>query len=111
MLVLKTKFRSTPRGVKIVSKKDRKEMIDALEKLCYTNLKSQLAEVITKIYEKEYGDRYEANKELLAANTSAYVNGDAGIGLGLLGKIADRVGFTCVFQVKFPSRESTLILE
>lgn len=107
MIVLKTKFRPTPRGIKIVSKKDRKELVDTLEKLCHNKTGLSLKELMIEITERDYS----VKNEFLEQNIEAYVSCKAGIGLTLLGKLSERIGFTCVFQVKFPSKESTLIIE
>lgn len=107
MIVFKTKYRPTPRGVKIISKKDRKELVDTLEKLCHNKTGLSLKEILIEITERDYS----VKNEFLEQNIEAYINCSAGIGLTLLGKIAERVGFTCVFQVKFPSKDSSLIIE
>ena len=103
------KFHIRGKGIKIITKSDRKRLIECLDGHAQRLRNESLKAVLEDILVAKYANRPDLSSKMLG-NVGKYITGDAGIGLALLIDVAQYLGLKLEWKVTMPNKLSSLII-
>lgn len=106
--VFKTKIRFSSRGMKIISKADRAELVNVLDRVCKHKGYRGLSDALEVIMSHKYGS--SGNKQQIKNNIEAYVEGRVGVGMSLLTDLCEKVGITSSVVIMLPGKDCILTI-